>query len=478
MTLAAELTKTIELLRGGGAVKAAVMPDAVKEWNIASGLQMYNLEPVAKEFYPVLSPLRNMTTRLSGKGKQAEYKAIVAVNTGKAKGWAGEGAAAATIQNSVVDRLAVYKSFGLGDGVTFEQQWAGAGFVDSKALAVATLLRATMIAEEDAILYGQHTVAAENAQAPGALGTTATPTCVGATSGGNIADGTYYVVTVAHTGMGAAIKSAEATVTITGGSGAGKITVTPARTANQPILGFDIYVGTVSGTVYKCIAGTHFTAQAADFATNGAAVVLTAVPNSGTQAPTADGSADVQAYNGLLSQMARSAGVAGFGSTVTSVDGELSDLTALDAHLQRMWDTYRADPDTIFWNSQESVRVTNITIGASGTPYFVVVDNQNGATANYRVARLTNKVTGREVECKVHPTLKQGNILTLSTQMPGWYVPTEIPATWALDFVQDYTEIDYPPTKSDPKYNVEIRNFGTFKLYLPVLQGWLRGIKK
>jgi hypothetical protein len=78
----------------------------------------------------------------------------------------------------------------------------------------------------------------------------------------------------------------------------------------------------------------------------------------------------------------------------------------------------------------------------------------------------------------VHPTLKQGNILTLSTQMPGWYVPTEIPATWALDFVQDYTEIDYPPTKSDPKYNVEIRNFGTFKLYLPVLQGWLRGIQK
>jgi hypothetical protein len=278
--------------------------------------------------------------------------------------------------------------------------------------------------------------------------------------------------------MGAAIASTAVSTGALSGS-TNKITVTPVRNTLQPIMGFDVFVGTNgAGPFYRAIPGTHFVAQSADFATNGAPVDLTSVPGSGTTAPVVDGSADSRAYNGLLAQMARSANVSGFGATITNVDAKLTDLTKLDTHLQAMWDNYRADPDTVFWNSQESVTVTNITIGASGTPYFVVVDQQNGATANYRVARLTNKVTGREIECKVHPTLKQGNILTLSTQMPGWYVPTEIPATWALDFVQDYTEIDYPPTKSDPKYNVEIRNFGTFKLYLPVLQGWLRGIQK
>lgn len=472
MSIAAELQKTIDLLKGGAAQNInGLLPDLIKEWNLATGLQMYNLEPIAKEFYPVLSPIRNITPRTGGKGKQAEYKAITAINTGAANGWTAEGAAGTQITHTFANIIAVYRTLALGDGVTFEQQWAGQGYIDSKAKAVATLLRAMMIVEEDACLFGQNTTQATNQQAPGALGTTATPTVATSASGGSIGAGTYLVVTVAHTGMGAAIKSAEvSTGALTGSTNT--ITVTPARTAGQPILGFDIYVGTVSGTVYKCIAGTHFTKQADSYATNGAAVTLTSVPVSGTQAPTSDATANANAYNGLLAQIA-----GGSGAAITNVDAALSDTTAIDNHLKSMWDTGRADPDLMFLNSTESVKITNITIGASGTPYFVVVDQQNGATANYRVARFTNKVTGTEVLVKVHPTLKQGNILTLSSRLPGWYVPTDISAPWCLDLVQDYTEIDYPPTRTDPKYNVEVRLYGTLKLYLPVLQGWLRGIK-
>src|ERR1700730_18348657 len=47
-----------------------------------SGLTFYDLELGAKFLYPVLTPLRNMVPRVSGKGGiQAAWRAITAMNT-------------------------------------------------------------------------------------------------------------------------------------------------------------------------------------------------------------------------------------------------------------------------------------------------------------------------------------------------------------------------------------------------------------
>jgi hypothetical protein len=47
-----------------------------------SGLTFYDLELGAKFLYPVLTPLRNMIPRVSGKGGiQAAWRAITAINT-------------------------------------------------------------------------------------------------------------------------------------------------------------------------------------------------------------------------------------------------------------------------------------------------------------------------------------------------------------------------------------------------------------
>src|SRR3984893_14124001 len=47
-----------------------------------SGLTFYDLELGAKFLYPVLTPLRNMIPRVSGKGGiQAAWRAITAMNT-------------------------------------------------------------------------------------------------------------------------------------------------------------------------------------------------------------------------------------------------------------------------------------------------------------------------------------------------------------------------------------------------------------
>ncbi|HEY3315256.1 MAG TPA: hypothetical protein VGL40_08300, partial [Bacillota bacterium] len=114
--IAAELQKTIDALRGGAAQNiGGLLPDVIKEWNLAGGLQMYNLEPVAKEFYPVLSPIRNITPRVGGKGKQAEYKAITGINTGAVKGWTAEGSAGAVISIATSNIIALYRTLALGD---------------------------------------------------------------------------------------------------------------------------------------------------------------------------------------------------------------------------------------------------------------------------------------------------------------------------------------------------------------------------
>ena len=85
---------------------------------------------------PQLTPVRNITPRVQGKGAKAEYKAVTALNSAGLQGWVAQGAAASVVTTTTEDVTATYRSFALGDTVTFEQQWAGRGFLDTKALAV------------------------------------------------------------------------------------------------------------------------------------------------------------------------------------------------------------------------------------------------------------------------------------------------------------------------------------------------------
>jgi hypothetical protein len=152
-----------------------------------------------------------------------------------------------------------------------------------------------------------------------------------------------------------------------------------------------------------------------------------------------------------------------------------------------MWVNAFADPRWIIVFQNEARTITRGTLGA-GAPYFVQVppDQINAATANFRVSRFTNPVTGSEVEIKVHPYLNQGTVVAGSDNLPDWYVPSNIPAPVAMDMVQDYTEIDYPPVynpsgsgfnQSGDSWIVQIMNFGTFKAFIPALFGVLDSIQ-
>ncbi|AFK87712.1 hypothetical protein Tsac_2859 [Thermoanaerobacterium phage THSA-485A] len=470
MAITEDIRETLDVLKGifsdGSGV---VTPDIAKTLNVASGLQMYNLEPAAKVLTPIFSPIRNKLPRVPGHGKAIEFKAITEVDTTGQSAVAIEGTLANAVTTGIADVTIAYRPFGLSsDPVTYEAEWAAEGFATKpRELAIANLLKATMRAEEKLILFGQGqpgqitTNGTDSWTFGGMVGNAPQPV-VADTTGGTIASSsTVYVVETVLTGMGESLPSAVVTHAL--GASANAITVTPVYPTGIPALSFNIYVGTsASGPFYLAAS------------TNGAAVTINAVPNSGQTPPTTDNSGNTNAFNGIFAYLFAQ----GSGAQITKLGGELTSLSPIDSLLESLFDNSAADPSDMYVNSYESKTITKLVLGQGSTPYFLTIDNQNAATANYRVARYVNPITGTEVKINVHKYMPQGNILVLSHNLPEWYVGSDIEAPFQMNLVQDYTEIDYPPTAASPRWISEIRCFGALQGYIPSVHGAIVGISK
>jgi hypothetical protein len=492
-----EIEKTLAFYKAGGAPAiGALSPQIQKDLQIATGatgtpggtgLQQYNLYPTALTLYPVTTPIRNMTARLQGRGKQSEYKAIMGVTGGGlalSTIWGSEGTSGQKVDLQVMDAVAIYRSIKIATGISFEQQWAGQGLLDSKATAVINLLRNFMVNEELALIYGANSAQATNQFAGGAVGTVAAPALTTATTGGTVAAGTYRVAITAVTGMGESLWT-EATITTTGSTST--ITVTPPARGAFPVFKWNVYISQVGGG-----AGTS-TLQGS---TTGAPFVLS-TPPTGTGVAvstlTVDTTTSTKAYNGLLAQLYGSTQTAGQswggvgntnfqtffpGATIISANAAIAMTgtgnNSVETLLSQHFNNALADPLWAIMYQQEARNFTKSTLGA-GTPYFIVPENApSNATANFRVSRFVNPITGTEIVLKAHPYWRQGTVVFGTDKMPDWYVPSEIPAVFALDMLQDYLEVDYSPrydssgTTGDT-WVVEIINMGTFKVFVPAL---------
>jgi hypothetical protein len=146
-----------------------------------SGLNFYDLEIGAKFLYPVLTPLRNMIPRVSGKaGIQANWRAVTAINTTGMRIGVSGGNRGGVMAVQTTDYTAAHKGIGIESNVDFEASYAGQSFDDVRAIAAKVGLEATMIGEEIMILGGNGSAVA--------LGTTGTPTLAASTSGGSLTD--------------------------------------------------------------------------------------------------------------------------------------------------------------------------------------------------------------------------------------------------------------------------------------------------
>lgn len=437
-----------------------------------SGLTFYDLEVGAKLLFPVLTPLRNLIPRVSGKGGiQAAWRAITGINTSGMRIGVSGGNRGGVQAISTQDYTAAYKGIGIETNVDFEAQYAGQNFDDIRALAGKAGLESLMIGEELMILGGNTSVQ---------LGTTATPTLVGSTTGGTLAAQTWSVICVALSldavvngsvvggiqasitrtnadgstdtfGGGSAQKSASATAVTTGATSS----ISASVAAKIGAVGYAWFWGTAGAEVLGAIT------------TINSALITAAATGTQTAAslPAADWSQNALAFDGLLYQalkpgsnatiVVQPAGTAGTGTPLTS--DSAGGIVEIDAVLKNMWDLYRLSPDTMWVNSQEALNISKKVVAGSTTAAqrFVFETVQDAIGGGIMVRTYLNRFSmqgGSVIDIKVHPNVPAGTILMTTKTLP--YPLSGVGNVVQIRTRQDYYQIEWPLRSRKYEYGV------------------------
>ena len=472
-----------EVLKALGEAMKKPIPEALmKSWSQSgsptSGITAYDLEAPAKQLVPVLTPLRNIIPRVGGGvGTAVNWRAVTGINTGLMEIGVSEGNRSGIIAHTTKDYTAAYKGIGLEDYVTYEADYAAQSFDDVKALAVNGLLNSLMIGEEVVILGGDNSLA---------LGTTPTPTLAASASGGTLATATYSVICVALThagvysgsvvngirasvtrnnadgttdtyGGGAARKSSNATVGVTGPTGSMTATVTPVNGA----LGYAWFWGTAGSEVIGAITTLNSVSITANATGTQTAASL----------PAADNSQNNLVFDGILVQaftagsgaliITQANGTAGVGKALTS-DGA-GGIVEFDQALKDRWDNYRLSPDTIWVSSQEQASLQKLIMSAPSTAaQRFVFDVQQGKIMGGTIAlSYLNKFglsagaeygQGKEIPIRIHPNLPAGTILMTTSKLP--YKLNNVPNVIQIKTRRDYYQLEWPPRTRRYEYGV------------------------
>jgi hypothetical protein len=437
-----------------------------------TGLTYYDLESGAKLLFPVLTPLRNSIPRVSGKGGiQAAWRAITAINASGLRVGVSGGNRGGLAAMTTTNYIASYKGIGIETNVDFEAQYAGQNFDDIRALAAQTGLEALMLGEEALILGGNTSLA---------LGVTNTPTLAASSTGGALTAGTQSVIAVALTldglingsvaggvqasitranadlssdtfGGGAAQKSANATVAVTGSTGS----VTASVAVTRGAFGYAWFWGAAGSETLGAITTIN-------------SVVITAAA-TGTQTaaslPSADWSSNALVFDGLLTQVyqpssganitVQPTGSAGVGTPLTA-DGA-GGVVEIEAVLKANWDLYRLSPDEVWVSSQEASNISKKIFagGANTAQRFVFDSSQDMVGGGVMVSTYKNKYSlagAKTLDIKIHPNMPAGTMLFLTRRLP--YPLANVGNVIQIRTRQDYYQIEWPHRSRRYEYGV------------------------
>lgn len=469
--------------------------------NSTSGLQGYDLEAPSKKLYPLLTPLRNRIARRGGGfAIQANWKAVTGIRNAARRAGVSEGNRGATSQHTFAEYFAAYRGIGGEKYATFESDYASQGFEDVKALTVTQALENLMIDEELIILGGNTSLG---------LGTTATPTLAGSTSGGSLATQTLSVIVVAlgvqaywdiagmnngsvggtfdpttaiinasvtrtnadgstdTVNMGVARKSANATVSITGPTGSATATVTPVTGA----------------FAYAWYWGPSGTERLGALTTINS-VLITALTGGSNQLasdlPGGDKSQNNLEFDGLLTiaskglgsyAKALATGTPGTGTTLTAAGGRIVEI---DTALGSFYSLYRLQPNTIYLSFVQFQKITNLILGQTNPQvmFTVGVNDPVTAIAGRNVGKYVSPITGEIIDLVVHPNMPPGTMLFYSDRVPAY-----------LDGVQDlvrirtrreYYQIEWPLRSRKYEYGVYADE--VLQHYFPAAMGFITNI--
>lgn len=441
-----------------------------------SGITAYDLEAPAKKLYPVITPLRNMIPRVSGKGGiQANWRAVTGINTTNINPGVSQGNRSRVITTSTADYTAAYKALGLEDYVTFEAEYAGEGFDDVKALAVQGLLESTMIAEEFVLLGGNNSLA---------LGNTPAATLSSGNTGGTLTGNVSYGVGVVALTLDAYLAASVAggivqrsNYTNTDGSAdiINRGTALPSVQANVTTAA-GANTRTIAATVTAvagAVAYAWFWGAASGNLSLGAITTINSVSilaaATGTQSYSslvaADYSRNDLVFDGLLTFASTSAlnsyryvmptGNAGSGTPLTA-DGK-GGVVEIDAALKSFWDLYRLSPDTIWVNSQEQKTISTAVLegSANGASRFVFNVDQGVIAGGTLVRSYLNRYTmngAQEIPIKLHPNVPPGTILFTTAKLP--YPMSNVGNVMQVRNRREYYQIEWPLRTRKYEYGV------------------------
>lgn len=484
------VTETMDLVKAAHQNPQQI-DEIAKSFTQGTGLVAYDLEAPAKKIVPVITPLRNMTPRVkSGAGDTAtRWKAITAINTGNVHPGVSEGNRGAVIADSVTSYTASYVGIGLENSVSFEADYAAESFDDAKARAVENLLYAAILKEEDMLLGGNSSLA---------LGTTPTPSCSTATTGGTIAAATYSVICVALTydgyrrttlaggvptqisrtnadgssdtiNGGAAGKSAAGSQVTTGATS----TLSASVTAVKGAVAYAWYVGTAGNEKLEAITTIN-------------SVKLTALAGTGAAASAASSSDYSRqtnyAYDGFLYTAlnasgayfnAMATGTAGTG-TVLTADGKGGVVEINDA-LGWYWDNLQLQPDAIWCNRQEINNITVKCVASSTSPFRFNINGgapQGSLVGGGKVTEYQSPVDSSIIPINIHPKLPAGTIMFTTKRLP--YALNNVGDVFRLKARREWYQIEWPLKAR--KYEYGIYSDAVFQHYFPVSLGVITNI--
>jgi hypothetical protein len=490
-------------LQNALAAQRMAMQDIQKEITTTSPLSTsfaaFDLEAPAKLLTPRPTPLRNRIPRKKGVGTSHRVKRITGY-TGTGTGGQGQiwPGITETTQNNFApgastpfqlergpqisytadDLVLPYNSYSLSDQVSFDANFSGLGYQDLRQLSSTSTLYATMLMEERMMLMARGT-------ASGYSGAIAAPTAlvasspVASVSQTALAAATYYIYITADAGIsangfGESIVSAVASETVASGD-----VLSVSFTGSVGALGYNVYVGTSTGTANCKLVGTvkggttvivqgagatNLPANNFAFSTTGAAA----------SRANADTSAYATGYDGILPTVLGPN--SGFNNAINAAFSTSNPGVEFQDVFAGLYESVKADPDIVLLNGNDRKQLSDAIKSASTANYRLVINNPgtDGTTYGSIVTGLQNEVTGKAVDLMVHPWLNSGVAPVLSWTLP---IPdTEVSDVWANFLVQDYMGIQWPVTQFTYDFSTYFR--GTFFCTAPAWNGAVSGIQQ
>jgi hypothetical protein len=485
------ISETLDLVKAAQA-NPRQMDEITKTFTqaMSPGLIAYDLEAPAKKIVPVITPLRNMTPRVtSNAGDTAtRWKAITRINSSNVIAGVVEGARGGVITDTVEDMTASYVGLGLENWVTFEADYAAQSFDDVKARAVENLLYSGILKEEDMLLGGNASLA---------LGTTPTPSVSAGGSGATLGAATYVVYCVALSAEGyrrstlsGGVVSQVSRTPADGGAAedinAGAAQVSSASSGQAVTLGQSLTasVTPVKGAVaYAWYVGTAGNEKLEAITTTSKAVFSVALTAGTRQAVASAPSTDHSrqngySYDGFLYTALKTSGAyyraLTAGSTLTA-DGKGGVIEINDV-LGWYWDNLQCQPDAMWVNREQVNDITNKCVGVATSPFRFNLDMGSQAQGNLvgggKVTQYQSPVDSSIIPINVHPKMPPGTVMFTTRKLP--YALNNVGDTFRIKNRKDWYQIEWPLRTRRYEYGVYLDS--VFQHYFPVSMGVLTNI--